>query len=836
MKNLFKNLMLVAVVAMAFTACHEDNGELDAPKRIINFTANIGGDDTRSGFVGSESTEDENGESVTVYKSAWDGGENIKLYADNGPTITTTIDAEGKFTAEFEGEPSNNLFITVCSPAEAWPYPYQYTIPAEQTPRADSVDPDAHILQAQGINIGKMEDDISFSMEHVAAYGKMKVNTPTEFAIDKVEIELIGKYVSAARELSYTINATNVEENIFWFATEPITVSKMTVKAYGKEAGEDKIYSKTISVEEGKLYFDTGRVGSFSVSNLNELEIPKFTSAKMVNDDMSDKLIQFESAELGTLQLNFYNCNNSNWIDCRTYTFTYSGEIWPGDSYSWYTDSTGESYPAEMGSVIVSAVNGKYHIEFKDVTDYNISYTLNATFTGTIEGLQLPDTRSKLPTPTLTHETNGRSVTLSWEAIDGAVGYRVQCSDGEIDTTTTETSITLEFAEYEGYYIFVGAIAAANDPNYRNSDESYVFVKLEDPRTVLPTPANVAATVDGKYATIKWDPVQGADYYQLYYNLNGEYLIDATECSITLDLGYGIKDLWIYVFAKANNDNPDYSSSLSFDSYVIVNTERDPNIFADVMFTSLTWDSVGRFILNDDNGWRTTQLYLSPTDRPNNNSIVPDTYTYDLYSLQNPGSGKFGIRNFMGYSSEGQYLSESSTMTVKFEDGQYKILIHTYSSSAPHYNDLTLGYIGMPDWMVAPEQSGSGDSGEGSGPIVLDSLTFYEAAGKTLVYKLRSSDNQHVITLVFNNQDVLANWIPKYTYISQGLNIVNGSTGYFSLKYEKPIINGSTVNVDNAGSTLKVNSSTKGGNHDLELNILTSAGETYNYVFNGIIE
>ena len=65
MKNLFKNLMLVAVAAMAFTACTETNDEVNAVvnKTIVTGVASFG-DDTRSGFTGSEVTEDENGESV----------------------------------------------------------------------------------------------------------------------------------------------------------------------------------------------------------------------------------------------------------------------------------------------------------------------------------------------------------------------------------------------------------------------------------------------------------------------------------------------------------------------------------------------------------------------------------------------------------------------------------------------------------------------------------------------------------------------------------------------------------------------------------------------------
>ena len=261
MKNLFKNLMLVAVAAMAFTACQKDNGELDAPKRIVNFTANIGGDDTRSGFT----DKGDNG-----YKSAWDGDETLFVKAEN-TEHRPTIDAEGKFSVEFSAD---DQFATFYSPVASWEYNTSYgiympVVPATQTPSAKSVDPAAHILQAQNVFISGSEN-INVTFEHAVAYGKMTVNTPAGFDISKVEINLVGAEYGVEKDLTYTINADNVENNVFWFATETLKVSEMTVTAYGKEGETDKIYSKTVTVAEGKLEFAYGHVGSFSVSNLTE--------------------------------------------------------------------------------------------------------------------------------------------------------------------------------------------------------------------------------------------------------------------------------------------------------------------------------------------------------------------------------------------------------------------------------------------------------------------------------------------------------------------------------------------------------------------------------------
>ena len=100
MKNLFKNLMLVAVAAMAFTACTETNEEVNAvvEKTVLKFVAGFE-DDTRSGFDGKN-------DAGTGYKSAWDGNETLKVSANGAFASAQEVaieDAEGHFTVEFEG-------------------------------------------------------------------------------------------------------------------------------------------------------------------------------------------------------------------------------------------------------------------------------------------------------------------------------------------------------------------------------------------------------------------------------------------------------------------------------------------------------------------------------------------------------------------------------------------------------------------------------------------------------------------------------------------------------------------------------------------------------------
>ena len=389
MKNLFKNLMLVAVAAMAFTACSQDVNEVNNVEKVARyeFTANFA--DTRSGFAEKE-------EGATAYKSEWFGNETLKLFITDYQgyyvETTATVNTEGEFTLELENAPES-FFITAVSPAESWASESSYTIPTEQTPLANSVDPKAHLLQAQAVPVSGASAHLG--MNHMAAYGKMTVNG-VDFDIDHVVVDLKGTFYGYDRELSYTINATNVENNTFWFATEPIDVAEFTVTAYG--AG-DEVVTKTVDVAAaGKtMSFSYGRVGTFSVSGLKTPAKPDtvMDSAKYYYNyngygDYSEwGYVVFEDEYLGTLVLNCKFPNNDLVLKTGTYS---AGDYTQGFDvgYSYY-NVVGDSpyklvYP---GYMYVEVDNGAYKLNF-DIKNEN-GQTLKATYVGAIEGLQIPD-------------------------------------------------------------------------------------------------------------------------------------------------------------------------------------------------------------------------------------------------------------------------------------------------------------------------------------------------------------------------------------------------------------------------------------------------------------
>ena len=481
MKNLFKNLMLVAVAAMAFTACTETNEEVNAvvEKTVLKFVAGFD-EETRSGFVGSV-TEGEK----TLYKSAWDGGEYLKVCANGAFSSAQEVkleDAEGHFTVVFEGTAPTS--IDVYSPASAWISEGYPTVPAVQTPRANSVDPAAHLLYAknQPVESGVV------TMSHKLAYGKMTVKD-VDFAIDHVVVDIKGTYYGYDCDMSYTINATYVDNNEFWFAVEyAVAVSSLTVTAYG--AG-DEVVTKTVDMagKEKPLAFNVGTVSTFSVSGLEEAkETYDSTSAYIYEGavESNDVSYMFVADDNRGLRIDFVGVIDNNTIPVGTYTFSTSYGMYP--SWSYYYPDVDNGWSAtklKYGQAVVSVDDGQYKIVFTNLADANGNVVVEKfTFKGELPGLAIPDPRAKLATPEVSYTNEGMVVTLTWNAIEGVEYYSVECDSEAIENfTTTETTATITLPAYGAYGFSVAAKVADNNEKYKSSDAATVKVVVKDPNT-----------------------------------------------------------------------------------------------------------------------------------------------------------------------------------------------------------------------------------------------------------------------------------------------------------------------------------------------------------------
>ena len=498
MKNLFKKMMLVAVAAMAFTACSQDVNEVNNVEKVTRyeFTANIA-DDTRSGFA-EETSTNENGK---VYHSEWSGDETLFLVPDVGESTTASISAEGKFSVELS---SNASQVYIYSPASSWSDNGSYcmaNVPAEQTSGVNSVDPKAHIVSGYAMVDANGNQTIPVTLSHAVAYGKMTVNGVV-FAIDHVVVDLKGSYIGSARELSYTVKANGVD-NTFWFATEPIDVAEFTVTAYDAEG---KAVTKTVNVADaGKtMSFNYGRVGTFSVSGLEEAaepSVPVFTSAYVYDygSGYNDYYLIFEDAVLGELVLNPYYLTNNDWtISAGVYGFAGDGGYFYEGQYSTYNDIY-----LFGGTVEVAVVDGEYVFTFSNLKNGDGNIVLEkATYTGIPDGLAVPDMRTALATPNVTSSVDGKMITLSWDAVEGAESYKVFCATTSAiaEVNTTETTVTIEAPEYSKEYEFmVTAQAADADPDFKSSEAKTIKVSTEKDPNVFADYVLEYVTVNSNY-------------------------------------------------------------------------------------------------------------------------------------------------------------------------------------------------------------------------------------------------------------------------------------------------------------------------------------------------
>ena len=376
MKNLFKNLMLVAVAAMAFTACSQDVNDVNGveKKYTISGVATIENEDTRSGFVGKNEAGD-------AYVSEWDGGEYIRLYYSAGWSDYTEIDAEGNFEVEYIGDFPAGTTATVCSPDDAWYNVNEYVFPDTQTPRENSVDPMAHILKSDATEI--INGTLSVKMKHAVAYGN--VSFP-ELSLDGDAVKNVVLDIDGAE---YTIN-TSATQNI-WFACEPNgTVSNMTVTVNTK--GGQALYKKIIENGNKNLSFDKGIVSTFNVKGLLQKPSAKATlvTDTTFNDfNPYDVTFGFENGDKVVVR---FNTSGNQYLHLGAW----QSNNWQDPHY--ISQATYNGGNAAITACNVAHENDAYIVTMS-VYKYTNYTTTEYTYTGAIEGLIAPEACDCLKEP-----------------------------------------------------------------------------------------------------------------------------------------------------------------------------------------------------------------------------------------------------------------------------------------------------------------------------------------------------------------------------------------------------------------------------------------------------
>lgn len=296
MKKMIKNLMLVAVAAMGFTACNDSIEEATRPiePAEVKMTITADVDETRTWIDEANS------------KVQWSEGDALKVI-ENGATYRTTkaatIDANGlaKFTVSFPANTDATEFtynaiypvsrVTEDNADKMDMTKIKVTLPDAQSPTATSFDPTADILVAKQIVTNTQPTELSMQFKRLVAMGKMTLtNLPESSTISKViftvedtdaeeQPALAGRnYVDATTgtivEYGY-YGATNaitlnynepISTRDIYFTCNPFELvagDKFTVKVVCSDA----TYTREVTLPEGRtLGFIEGDLSKFSVN------------------------------------------------------------------------------------------------------------------------------------------------------------------------------------------------------------------------------------------------------------------------------------------------------------------------------------------------------------------------------------------------------------------------------------------------------------------------------------------------------------------------------------------------------------------------------------------
>lgn len=586
MKNIFKSLMFVAVAAMTFTACTEENNEVNAVSKqtVLKFETTF--DETRV-TIG-----DKDGD---YYPLTWDGDENVLFdIQDNGwwsdLNSNITVDENNAANASFEvvlgdinasADEGSTIYARLGKFSGFASYLNVYIADQTQTPTATSVDKSFITMLAEFPV--EVEGQMVFNgrFEHKAAYGV--VTLPT--AVDAVEFKTIRIKVNGNK--TYTLDVEGLDTHSYWFACEPEAVNSLEVTGV---ASDDTIYQYT--AEGLNKEFTAGVISKFSLS--------KFEAAASIN--MTARWYSYGSNEFVLEVWNVATNDRLLYFD----GYTVDNTILAEGTYNIVEDYTNKAYnivgswcnpQLSSGTMVVEHLDKGYKVTI-NVTD-NGGNAHNYTYSGNISAssgdFYNPGDPVKIDMPSnLTATADVNSIVFDWDDVVNATGYDVKVTysenweqkvayEGHVEESTCTATGLNALTNYT-----IEVVATTNAEGYRNSDAAYYSVSTLADRSALDAEFTDVATFNVMtklanyentylFTTTGGGTTKSDKFMYLSFNKAIDFTVDGEYGFDDINWGYGQTVFWL---GDAMSTYSGWGSaqsyySLSFAPYHLYNNGSD---------------------------------------------------------------------------------------------------------------------------------------------------------------------------------------------------------------------------------------------------------------------
>lgn len=506
MKKMFRNLMLVAVAAMGFTACQESIEEAVRPiePAEVEMTITADVDATRTWI-------DEENKMVQ-----WSEGDKLKVI-ENGATYRTTkaatIDANGlaQFTVSFpENTTAAEFTYNAIYPAirlneddaeKMDMTKIKVTLPDAQNPTATSFDPTADILVAKQIVTDTQPTELSMQFKRLVALGKMTLtNLPESSTISKV---------------TFTVEDTDAEEQHALAGRNYVDATTGTIVDYGYYGATSTLtlnYLEPISTRD--IYFTcnpfelsagdklTVKVICSDVTYTREITLPKALS--FIKGDLSKFSVNMEDAErVENPSISLPWTENFDSEDLSKYEIvngTSNTKVYPDDNLAG---------GAAKGEILIGKAGGSMAATFESdgkAKTLNLWYKSNKdviTVSSTTEGVTITELTNTGYTVALNEGVNKFKITFANNSDTNArVDDITLTEEAPIVETITIGGATMSFTAGDEF-VFDGTVTAiyqngvsedvTEDATVDNSD---VDMTTAGTYTVTVTYNGISATYD----------------------------------------------------------------------------------------------------------------------------------------------------------------------------------------------------------------------------------------------------------------------------------------------------------------------------------------------------